>query len=387
MELRGLTSVNGFSAVLNTSNPFVKILWICFFLILFSFFLQNIVENINDYYQYTVITNIEYVNQYPMTLPAFTLCLSSSPSFSTNLTLDKSLLSCSISEAECGHKDFYTFQTRLSFSNNSYATCYVLNYGRNSSGHFTEIKSTKSTEFGYVFNFYLPKDHFLLYYINDGYVNPTSSEISRFVLPGTLTYLRLEKTVESKLEFPFNDCSKLSSLPDSHLVRQLSEANYTYRQVNCFELCFEDYVKKYALKNEISENEARSKVEVRNYDKEKNCKNVCPLECESTSFSITETKFNLNEVSIGDEYSKFNIPLIKQKLNITVNSTEEYKQNSLVISVIFDSLKYTKITQTPKTTLSTLISNLGGSAGLFLDLSFLSACSAIEFILGSIFRF
>jgi hypothetical protein len=35
-ELRSFTSLNGFSTVLNTSNPLLKVLWMFFFLVLFS---------------------------------------------------------------------------------------------------------------------------------------------------------------------------------------------------------------------------------------------------------------------------------------------------------------------------------------------------------------
>jgi len=83
-ELRGFTSLHGFSTALNTSNSFVKVLWMFFLLILFSFLIQNSLENINDYYQYTAITKIEYVNVKPMTLPAFTLCLFSLKTKFTN---------------------------------------------------------------------------------------------------------------------------------------------------------------------------------------------------------------------------------------------------------------------------------------------------------------
>jgi len=76
-----------------------------------------------------------------------------------------------------------------------------------------------------------------------------------------------------------------------------------------------------------------------------------------------------------------------KKLNTTINSTEEFNRKFLEIMVYFDGLKYTKISQTPKTSLSALVSNLGGSFGLFLDLSFMSACKAIEFLLGVIFKF
>jgi len=81
------------------------------------------------------------------------------------------------------------------------------------------------------------------------------------------------------------------------------------------------------------------------------------------------------------------IPEIEKKLNVTINSTEEFNRHYLEIAVFYDSLKYTKISQTPKTSLSALISNLGGSIGLFLDLSFMSVCRAIEFFLGIIFKF
>jgi len=96
--------------------------------------------------------------------------------------------------------------------------------------------------------------------------------------------------------------------------------------------------------------------------------------------------FTLADIGDGEYGSKW-IPVIREKLNKTINSTKELHQNYLKMSVFFDSLKYTKISQTPKTTLSTLVSNLGGSTGLFLNLSFISACKAIEFFFGIIFKF
>jgi len=93
----------------------------------------------------------------------------------------------------------------MSYSNDI-LPCYVLNGGRNSSGHLSEIKSTRN-------------------------------------------------------------CLDRVNLPDTPLVRHLTEANITYRQVNCFELCFLDFVRKYALEHELSEDEAKQKEEVNNYDR------------------------------------------------------------------------------------------------------------------------
>jgi hypothetical protein len=385
-ELRSFTSLHGFSTVLNTSNPLIKVLWVFFFLVLFSGCIQNGLENLNDYYQYTVITKIEYVNENPMKLPAVTLCLASYPSYTSNATLSDALFECKIGETKCDHKDFYSFQTRTSFSNNI-TTCYVLNGGRNSTGHSSEIKSAKNTgsDSGFVIRFYLPTGHFLFYHINDPYVAPNSNEIEKIFLPGMIDSLKIEKSVEAKLEFPFNNCWDRTNLPVTPLVRKLSGDNITYRQVNCFELCFQNFVQKYALDNKMSGDAAREKDEVKNYDKAKNCNNLCPLECESTQYRISESKSSLNHFSSAEEYGLKHIPEIQKILNITINSTEDFNKNYLKLQIAFDSLKYTKISQTPKTTLSTLVSNLGGSIGLFLDLSFMSACRAVDFILRIVF--
>jgi len=387
-ELRGFTSLHGFSSVLNTSNPFVKGLWVFFILILISSLIQNSLENLNDYYQYTVITKIENVNENPMNLPAVTLCLAPLQTGTTNATLEGSLFICKIGEVNCDIRHFYSFEIKTGYTN-SILPCYVLNGGKNSLGNFREIKTTKNTgqNSGFALEFFLPEDHLFLYYINDAFVQPISSEIIKTIIPGTYSDIILEKTIETKLEYPFNNCWDLINLPDTPLVRQFAEANITYRQVNCFEFCFQDYVQNYAIEHKISEAEAIENEEVKNYDKVKNCDHLCPLECESTQYRISESKFSLDDYSNSENYSLEKIPVVEKKLNVTVNSTEEFNKNYLAINVYFDSLKYTKISQTPKTSLSALVSNLGGSTGLFLDLSFMSACRAVEFFLGVIFKF
>jgi len=350
--------------------------------------MQNSLENINDYYQYTVITKIEYVNEYPMTLPAFTLCLASSNANFDNFSLDKSLYNCSLGRTECDTKDFFSFEARSGYKKDD-IICHVLNGGRNATGHPNEIKKTNTTGFfsGFYLDLYLPENFSIYYFINDAYVKPTTSEIVKYLLPGRISDIILDKTVETKLEFPFNNCWNRQNLPDSHLVRQLSEANITYRQVNCFELCFQNFIQKYALDHGISEDEARESKEVKNHDTEKNCNHLCPLECESTKYKISESIFPNADFSDSEQYNPDEITSIEKKLNITINSTKELNKNILQLQVNFDSLKYTQISQTPKTSLSALISNLGGSTGLFLDLSFMSACRAIEFFLGVVFKF
>jgi hypothetical protein len=133
----------------------------------------------------------------------------------------------------------------------------------------------------------------LFYYINDAYVKPTTSELEslRFILPNSFNYFKLEKSIESKLEFPFNNCSTLRNLPNSVLIRQ------------------------------INEDEARLKKEVTDYDKAKNCNHLCPLECETTQYRILESKFYLNDFDDTSSQRSSLIAEIENKLNITIQQT------------------------------------------------------------------
>jgi len=65
---------------------------------------------------------------------------------------------------------------------------------------------------------------------------------------------------------------------------------------------------KYALEHKIDEYKAILKEEVKNYDKVKNCNHLCPLECESTQYKISESIFFLNDFSDTSEYSLKWIP-------------------------------------------------------------------------------
>ncbi len=311
-----------------------------------------------------------------MTLPAITLCFNSSSTYSTNLTLEN----CTISGTECSPKDFYSFETVLDYRRN--ITCYVLNGGRNSSGHFVSIKKTENIgyESGILLNIVLPKQNFLNYYINDAHVRPTIFELENHLfISGEFTILRLEKTIETKLEYPHSKCRRSENFPDSIYINQLTKSNVTYRQVNCFELCLKNFVRSFALEKNISEFEANSYFG--DFDLIKNCEHLCPLECEITSYSVKVNSYSIAK-KLDDLFAMSSILVNKQEQMLTNNNS-----NQLILNIGFDSLKYNKITQSPKITLSGLISNIGGSSGVFLELSFPSICRAVDYFLRIIFKF
>jgi len=376
-----------YSAVLGTSNPLLKLLWILFFLLLFSAFIQNVYENIYDFFQYTVVTEIKTVNEFPMAFPAITLCLVSLPSFSSDLDPVKSLFYYKFNGVISHFEDVESFEKETQFNiiyKSKSMTCFVFNGGRNSSGHSIEIKTTKQTGLisGFSFVFYLPKDHFLIYYVNEAKVRPTSTELesNRYILPGSWSYFRLEKSIETKVEYPYSSCKKLEAFSNSAYIRQLSELNITYRQVNCFELCKQAKLKEYALEKNVIE-----KVAWLEFDYMENCDDLCPLECTSTTFLTHGVE--LSTEMFTSTFTSTGVYGMLRNSRETNETDDEINQRILGVDFFYEDLKYKQITQTPKTNWYGLISNIGGSSGVFLELSFLSACKAIEFMLGIIFKF
>jgi hypothetical protein len=98
----------------------------------------------------------------------------------------------------------------------------------------------------------------------------------------------------------------------------------------------------------------------------KYCGNLCPKECDSTEYSITTSSSDFP----SDEYVKrlLNYTFIKRKY--TENSSIELKSNLLSFSIYYSDLKYTEISQSPKYTLSDLISGIGGNLGKRILLKF-----------------
>ena len=88
----------------------------------------------------------------------------------------------------------------------------------------------------------------------------------------------------------------------------------------------------------------------------KNCAAYCPHECKSEIFNINEE-------------------------GIMSNFSGNYDQRKL--NLYFPELKYIEIDQIHKVTVSNMISNIGGTLGLFLGLSLLSFMEFIEFLVFS----
>ena len=88
---------------------------------------------------------------------------------------------------------------------------------------------------------YMPKNDFINYHISDPKVSPVYGEVYRFLDGGLTANIVISKMIESKQGDPYNDCRlrlMTENDHDSYLFKQIIRANYTYRQVSCYDLCY-----------------------------------------------------------------------------------------------------------------------------------------------------
>ncbi|XP_022092885.1 acid-sensing ion channel 2-like [Acanthaster planci] len=105
---------------------------------------------------------------------------------------------------------------------------------------------------------------------------------------------------------------------------------------------------------------------------ETNCS--CPVPCERTEYStmLSSGIFPARHVAMA--------------LDKELNMSMDYSRNNLLeLIVYFEELKYTRITQQPAYSLESLLSDIGGSMGLFMGVSILTLFELMDVLLRTVY--
>ena len=192
------------------------------------------------------------------------------------------------------------------------------------------------------------------------------------------TNLAIKKTIKNKSPLPYSDCADLTSFK-SELYDFIINSKKKYRQYDCFNLCRQKliiqncgcYYAKYPILYDSApclnltqwvcisrpENDLNSINQIE-------CSKVCPLECDSIAYDI---QMSTASYPTDQLWSLWNYKSLN-KINIESNIAS-YPSSSLAFNIYFPYLEYTQITESPKTSWFDLISQIGGSIGIFLGLS------------------
>jgi acid-sensing ion channel 2 len=167
------------------------------------------------------------------------------------------------------------------------------------------------------------------------------------------------------------------------IIDYLNKTNRKYSQVECFNLCFNLEYNQTSPCNcflksldqepyfSCGNNNSCTEQFNNNFNQIEKCSHLCPLECDQYSFEIFHTSAKI----IGSgRINKFNDNYVYSFLP-EFQTYENVSKNYYLINVYYEDLKYTLITQ-----LFGLISNIGGTLGLFIGFSFISVLELFELL-------
>jgi hypothetical protein len=384
-EILSASSLAYLTSPFRSKRILIKILWSLFLLIFLFLSIYYVILNILDYLKYETTTSIQTIYEQEPEFPTISFCNRFNKDFNLNLTVlwfnDINL----INEWKNHIEQFYE---------SHYGNCYRFNSGFNWSNQSIEIKKSKkiSAEEGLWLSFYSNTSldfGELKIFIHNYTENPKNIyRKGSLISSGANNYFLVKRTLDQKLESPFNECLKdINQFAfNKTIIDYLNKTNRKYSQVECFNLCFNtnynqtnpcncyltslDEEPYYKCGNNNSCYEKFNK----NFNQIEKCSQFCPLECDQYSYEIFHTP---HKITGAGKINQFNNDYIYSFLP-EFQTYENVSKTYYLINVYYDDLKYTLISQQPKIELFGLISNLGGILGLFIGFSFISLLEIIE---------
>lgn len=215
---------------------------------------------------------------------------------------------------------------------------------------------------------------------------------------GMDTSFIVNREFKSKISDPYSDCRddiETSGLP---YVETLKRYNLTYQQMSCFDVCYQSrvmencgcYDNTYSVYSDDRLKPCMNYTQVvcnsvqyslfYSQDPAQVCGDQCPLECDSVAYHVS-TAYSDYPTTAYAEYLKNN-PIFRARFpNNTQISYESIKKNVLSLGVFYGTISYQKYSELKKTSLIDLVSNIGGTMGLFIGISFLSFVELVDVFL------
>ncbi|CAF1103688.1 unnamed protein product [Brachionus calyciflorus] len=396
---------HGIPSIITSDNWILKVFWIIFTLISTGFCAFSIIQNILNYYKYDVTTKIRFKYEVGSEFPSITVCnsnfFSSEKGYNFYLkSLDKKkLIENSLKEEdEFAHQlalklniseikslgdslDKLIYETCLDnrefvMNNESFTyffhlyfgNCYTFNPGHFENGtkavpfksYTTGFRAGLTMKLNTTDSLGLLNDAVVL--IHEFQTSPNLAD-PLFIKPNLTTNIALKRTFSTQLPKPYSNCDSNTDDPkkfNSDLYKEIHDSSYKYSQKLCQDLCFHKlliqncscytYEDGRFMEGEPCLTESGSEC---NYDfspyfvdmdfLNKICLPKCPLECNTKCF------------------------------NKLITSTRKNKEFELIeLKIYFEDNVITEIVENEVMDIFTLISNIGGTAGLFLGVSFLS---------------
>jgi hypothetical protein len=404
-ELLEVSTSHGIPNIVRTKSLFILIMWSIFTVLSActgSFF---VLTSILDYLKYDTVTKIDVINEKEVQFPAVSLC--ARPSFNT--TINEIVIKSHFDDI---------FQSNFSDYFDEYndvigGKCFRYNSGKNIYNKSYDIQNSTIKGLKYGFRLILNIQNEANYdyvevalFIHNQSLPPIDLNDRTFwLMSGSLNFYRLERVYNKKLDAPYSNCLNDVNLfqMNKTIIDFLNKEKRAYTQDDCFykcshlfaleesncgcnsslndfrKNCITSFYNRQIFDTEKGKCVSEYLKEFRKKLQDKKCAEYCPLECDSMNYVINSYTEQIALSGNVSEKSKQN--------NLNFSTYEEVKKNHFEIRIYYNELKYTLISEEPKTEMFNFISNIGGILGLFLGISFLSFIEIFEIIFEIMFIF
>ena len=384
---------------------------------------QSLIMNISKRYfnkDITKLSLVEYVTFAMSDLSRSVKLYVSDPKYGDEnrkqlgFDLNKILIGCTFSDTPCKfNRDFHWY---FHFD---YGNCFQFNSGLNMSN---QANGLKSVSFGSISNglslligpllsqneYPLAASKGIKVFIHNQTLAPNAYDNSISLKPGEETNIEIERQLVSNLPLPYGPCTDLNLIQRSEFYASLTkQSNRAYRQLDCLEMClaqkpiemtcqcystaFPPFQSLIPCTNSTQIECSLAKYQdvinnLASYASE--CaENSCPLECDIYRYETRTTSLEYPSLEfynlLKNNLDYFNYT--QSKYDIDFSTYDLYRQYFFSMNFYYSSASYTYVSQSPQMTLIGLLSNLGGSLGMFLGLSVFSVVEVFEILIRVIF--
>jgi hypothetical protein len=368
----------------------IKLTWTLFLMIILIGSTFYIILSILDFLSYDTITTIKTINEDQSQFPTISFCNKNNSDFK----FDVLKLGFNSDDIDDWKMHFETY------NDTSFGKCYRFNSGKNMTNQLIPLKYSQSPgiDDGFTFSIYFKPssdfDTIRIFIHNYTLVPSTIAKHGYTITSGGYNYYIVERIIDKKLKYPYNNClNNISEFQyNKTIIKYIQEQlNSEYSQIECFRMCknlifIESNSQCNCSLNNIGNDikndcqiinnteQAKSltciKYYLSNFITAEKCSQYCPLECDSYSFQVTPFMRPILDTGNISLDSPFPYPNFRTYENVS--------KTFFSIKVYYENLKYTLITQQPKTELFALISEIGGILGVFLGFSIISVIELFE---------
>ncbi|XP_070546444.1 uncharacterized protein [Ptychodera flava] len=206
--------------------------------------------------------------------------------------------------------------------------------------------------------------------------------------PGTITRAALRKTEFRREKDPYGDCK--SGKDGTYIDTVYGSANAKYSVMACENSCYQYMLAEYCGCVDTINDIDAPLCQILNTSQDL-CHQLiyhffqsallpceCPVECSEDRYLMTISQSQWP----SDAYMKKLLKLLKRSNNKTETLTtkEDARSNLIRLEVYFETLNYEETSEHPSYTWEDLLSDIGGTMGLYIGISLMTICEFVSFL-------